>query len=78
MQAPKLPSFFPTPKSKSFRFQPRYYDPRKEQLEQIKHSKADPKNMFQRKTKKQMKTKSMRTSFLILITLLLLAYLLLK
>lgn len=36
MKAPKLPSFFKLPISKSFSFKPRYYDERKERYENIK------------------------------------------
>ena len=36
MQAPKLPSIFKYKKNKRFRFSARYYDERKERIEQIK------------------------------------------
>lgn len=31
-----LPNFFPTPKHRQFNINPRYYDPEKERLEQLK------------------------------------------
>ncbi|MEC7646657.1 MAG: hypothetical protein VX689_04155 [Bacteroidota bacterium] len=36
MKAPKLPSFFKVPISKSFSFRPRYYDERKERYGKTK------------------------------------------
>jgi len=35
MQAPRIPSFLKTQKIKAFDFKPRYYDKRKEELEQL-------------------------------------------
>ena len=71
MKAPKLPSFFKVPTSKSFSFKPRYYDERKERHENIK------KNInisFKKKqTKKKEKGRITRIILLIII-LSLLAY----
>ncbi len=42
MAASFLPNFFPTPKRRQFNINPRYYDPEKERLEQLK-KKYEPK-----------------------------------
>ena len=47
MQTPRIPSFFKTPKSKTFDYKPMYYDKRKEELERLK-----------KESKKQKKTRT--------------------
>jgi len=73
MKAPKIPSFFKSASSKSFSFNPRYYNERKERREQWgKGTKANIR--FNRDhTKTKQKGRSMRIVFLIII-LSLLAY----
>ena len=46
MQVPKIPSFFKTPRIKAFNFKPRYYDERKEALEQLKKQGKRKKGKF--------------------------------
>ncbi len=79
MQAPRIPSFFKAPKSKVFSFKPRYYDKRKEELEQLKNKSKRTKGMlFNRKeTNRQIGNRSKRL-VIVLIALFLLAYLLLS
>ncbi len=36
MNAPKLPTIFKQPKAKTFEFQPRFYNERKERIEKLK------------------------------------------
>ena len=78
MQAPRIPSFFKTPKSKTFDYKPMYYDKRKEELERLKKEGKKQKGLFFSKNIKQ-NTKGKRTKNLlfIIIGLFLLAYLLL-
>ena len=77
MQVPKLPSFFKTPRIKSFNFKPRYYDERKEALKQLKkQGKRTKGKFFKRKTKARNLNRSKRL-VIILIALFLLFYLLL-
>ena len=78
MQAPKFPSFFKTPRIKSFNFKPRYYDERKEALEQIKKQEKRRKGVFfNRKTKDLDVGNRAKRLVIILIALFLLFYLLL-
>ena len=78
MQAPRIPSFFKTPKSKTFDYKPRYYNKRKEELERLKKESKKQKGLFFSKNIRQ-NTKGKRTKNLlfIIIGLFLLAYLLL-
>ena len=77
MQVPKLPSFFKTPRIKAFNFNPRYYDERKEALEQVKkQGKRKKVKFFNKKTKAGDLNRSKRL-IIILIALFLLFYLLL-
>lgn len=41
MEAPKLPSIFKSHRAKQFEFKPRYYDARKERIEELKKKYAD-------------------------------------
>ena len=78
MQAPRISSFFKTPKSKTFDYKPMYYDKRKEELERLKKEGKKQKGLFFSKNIRQ-NTKGKRTKNLlfIIIGLFLLAYLLL-
>ena len=78
MQTPRIPSFFKTPKSKTFDYKPMYYDKRKEELERLKKESKKQKGLFFSKNIRQ-NTKGKRTKNLlfIIIGLFLLAYLLL-
>jgi len=78
MQTPRIPSFFKTPKSKTFDYKPMYYDKRKEELERLKKEGKKQKGLFFSKNIRQ-NTKGKRTKNLlfIIIGLFLLAYLLL-
>ena len=78
MQAPRIPSFFKTQKIKVFDFKPRYYDKRKEELEQLKNKGKTTKGLFFNKKRKQIGVgKRSKRLVIILIALFLLAYLLL-
>ena len=78
MQAPRIPSFFKTPKSKTFDYKPRYYNKRKEELEQLKKEGKRIKGLFfSRNIRKSAKGKRTKNLFFIIIALFLLAYLLL-
>ncbi len=46
MSAPKLPSYFKHSGPKSFDFKPRYYDARKERLEEMKRNAESGKELF--------------------------------
>ena len=73
MKAPKLPSFFKASNSKSFSFNPRYYDRRKERREQLKKGTKENIRFNREYTQKEQKGRSMKIVFLIII-LSLLAY----
>ena len=78
MQAPRIPSFFKTPKSKTFDYKPRYYNKRKEELEQLKKEGKRTKGLFfSRNIRQSAKGKRTKNLFFIIIGLFLLAYLLL-
>ena len=78
MQAPRIPSFFKTPKSKIFDYKPMYYDKRKEELERLKKGGKKQKGLFfSRNIRKSAKGKRTKNLFFIIIALFLLAYLLL-
>ena len=73
MQAPRIPSFFKTAESRSFSFQPRYYDANKERREKLKKGVKTNLKLKKSKKKSQGKGRSIRIIFLIII-LSLLAY----
>ncbi|MEE2699742.1 MAG: hypothetical protein VYD71_00060 [Bacteroidota bacterium] len=78
MQAPKFPSFLKTQKTKVFDFKPRYYDKRKDELEQLKKQGKKGKGLFYNKKRKEKITGNRsKRLVIILIALLLLFYLLL-
>lgn len=78
MQAPKFPSFFKAPRIKPFNLKPRYYDERKEILEQInKQGKRKGGLFFNRKTREKSLGNRSKRLVIILIALFLLFYLLL-
>jgi len=78
MQVPRIPSFFKTPKSKIFDYRPRYYDKRKEQLEQLnKESGKQRRLFFSKKLRQNTKGKRTKNLLFIIIGLFLLFYLLL-
>jgi len=78
MQAPRIPSFFKTPKSKTFDHKPRYYDKRKEELEGYKKERKRTKGLFlSRNIRQSAKGKRTKNLLFIIIGLFLLAYLLL-
>ena len=73
MRTPIIPSFFKTPKSKSFDFKTRYYNERKERREQLeKGAKANIK-FNRRHNKNNQKARNIRIIFLFIV-LSLLAY----
>lgn len=92
MEAPKLPSFIRQNKHKTFEFKPRYYNERKERIEELrkKYGKADPKERkggehlrgeLSDRWRENRQTKvnsSNRTLLLIVVALLALTYLLIR
>ena len=78
MQAPRIPSFFKTLKTKTFDYKPRYWNKRKEHLEELKKEGKKQKGFFLRKKLRQSaKGKRTKNLFFIIIGLFLLSYLLL-
>ena len=78
MQAPRIPSFFKTLKTKTFDYKPRYWNKRKEHLEELKKEGKKQKGLFLRKKLRQSaKGKRIKNLFFIIIGLFLLSYLLL-
>ena len=77
MQSPRLPSIFKSPKVRSFSFPLRYYDERKERIENLKKGK---KTKIQFKSKKDSGTNIGRRKrlLLVIIVLVLVTYLILK
>ncbi|MEC9209153.1 MAG: hypothetical protein VX762_01875 [Bacteroidota bacterium] len=73
MKAPRIPSFFKSSSSKSFSFNPRYYNERKERREQWEKGRKANIRFNREHTKMKQKGRSMRIVFLIII-LSLLAY----
>ena len=67
MQAPKLPSFFNTPKYKSFSFTPRYYNENKERLKQLESGKKINIKFSLSNKKTKLKVRNQRIIFLIII-----------
>jgi hypothetical protein len=90
MSAPRFPSFFKNKGPKSFEFKPRYYDARKERLEEMKKNATTGKEVFvtenfREKAREQWRTersKSVNSSNLrlvaIIAVLFLIAYLIFK
>ena len=74
MQAPKLPSFFKTGNSKRFLFKPRYYDERKERIEQLKKEGKSPLKFKRQKLKHPAQKGRGRIIIFLIIILSLLAY----
>lgn len=74
MQAPKLPSFFKTGNSKRFLFKPRYYDERKERIEQLKKEGESPLKFKRQKLKYPLQKGRGRKILFLIIILSLLAY----
>ena len=78
MQVPRIPSFFKTPKSKTFDYKPMYYDKRKEESERLKkEGKKQKRLFFSRKLRQSAKGKRTKNLLFIIIGLFLLSYLLL-
>ena len=78
MQAPRIPSFFKTQKIKEFNFKPRYYNKRKEVLNQLKKKGERTKGLFFNRKRKQIGVGNRsKRLIIILIALFLLTYLLL-
>ena len=75
MQAPRLPSFFKNPKIKRFNFHSRYYDARKEKIEDLKKGK---KIKFNSNRKYGENTKRNKRLLLVTIILTAITYLILK
>ena len=74
MQAPKLPSLFKTITHKSFSFSARYYNERKEKIEQLKKNRISSLK-FKKRDNKYINTKErMKKIFFFIIILSLLAY----
>lgn len=67
MQAPKLPSFFKTPKYKSFSFIPRYYNENKERIKQLQSGKKNYIKFSLNDKKNKLKVRNQRIIFLIII-----------
>jgi hypothetical protein len=79
MQVPRIPSLFKIPKSKIFDYKPRYYDKRKEALEQLKNKGKRTKGLFfNRKIKQSIAGNRSKRIIFIIIALLLLVYLILS
>lgn len=73
MNTSNIPSFFKSIKPKSFNFKPRYYDERKQRIDQLEKG-VKPNIRFNRNyTNKKEKTRKMKIVFLIIL-LSLLAY----
>lgn len=73
MQAPKIPSFFKTIENKSFSFDPRYYDEKKERRGKLK--KGEKTNLKLNKSNRKNNSKGRSTKIIFLIIILsLLAY----
>ena len=77
MQAPRLPSIFKSPKVRSFSFPLRYYDERKERIENLKKGKKT-KIKFKSNGYSRTNTGRSKRLLLVIITLVLVTYLILK
>ena len=77
MQAPRLPSIFKSPKIRRFSFPVRYYDERKERIENLKKGK---KTGIKFKSNGYSRTNTVRSKrlLLVIIALVLITYLILK
>ena len=77
MQAPRLPSMFKSQKNKEFTFSTRYYDERKERIENLKKGK---KTKIKFKSNGYSRTNHGRSKrlLLVIIALVLVTYLILK
>ena len=77
MQSPRLPSIFKSPKVRSFSFPLRYYDERKERIENLKKGK---KTGIKFKSNGYSRTNTVRSKrlLLVIIALVLVTYLILK
>ena len=77
MQAPRLPSIFKSPKIRRFSFPVRYYDQRKERIENLKKGKKT-KIKFKSKGVSGTNTGRNKRLLLVIIALVLVTYLILK
>ena len=77
MQSPRLPSIFKSPKVRSFSFPLRYYDERKERIENIKKGKKT-KIKFKSNGYSRVNTRRSKRLLLVIIALVLITYLILK
>ena len=77
MQAPRLPSIFKSPKVRKFSFPVRYYDERKERIENLKKGKKN-KIKFKKKGDSRTNTGRIKRLLLVIIALVLVTYLILK
>ena len=77
MQSPRLPSIFKSPKVRSFSFPLRYYDERKERIENLKKGKKT-KIKFKGNGYSQTNTGRSKRLLLVIIVLVLITYLILK
>ena len=77
MQSPRLPSIFKSPKVKSFSFPLRYYDERKERIENLKKGKKT-KIKFKSNGYSRTNTGRSKRLLLVIIALVLITYLILK
>ena len=77
MQSPRLPSIFKSPKIRSFSFPLRYYDERKERIENLKKGKKT-KIKFKSKGDSGTNTGRSKRLLLVIIALVLVTYLILK
>ena len=77
MQAPRLPSIFKSPKVRRFSFPVRYYDERKERIENLKKGKKT-KIKFKSKGDSGTNTGRSKRLLLVIIALVLVTYLILK
>jgi len=77
MQSPRLPSIFKSPKVRSFSFPLRYYDERKERIENLKKGKKT-KIKFKSNGYSRTNTRRSKRLLLVIIALVLVTYLILK
>ena len=77
MQAPRLPSIFKSPKVRRFSFPVRYYDERKERIENLKKGKKT-KIKFKSKGDSGTNIGRRKRLLLVIIALILVTYLILK
>tara|TARA_B100000700_G_C14943248_1_gene807837 strand:- start:740 stop:973 length:234 start_codon:yes stop_codon:yes gene_type:complete len=77
MQAPRLPSFFKSPNIRKFNFPNRYYDERKERIQNLKKREIS-KIKFKTNRISETKTNRSKKLLFIIIVLTLATYLILK